>query len=336
MSRSGDGLALDFEIRISSYDLYDPLNISEDREATDAEIVAGGTAISDYVFSWITLDVPGQDCELTSAPVVPVVDGQRFAKVLGRLICPRTIRSTSVHYELFFELDASHEGLMRVDGGLVQFTNSSRVYEHRWGDAVGQSRYGFLRSGVEHVLGGFDHILFLVSLLLVIGLRQEATGLRARTVRESLRSAATIVTAFTIGHSLTLILAALGWIALPSRFVESMIAASIVYVAIENLFRPDPPRRYLVTLAFGLMHGLGFAAMLRPLLPPHDVVVPLLVFNIGVELGQLAIVALTLPLLTLALSILGVETYRRKAMPLASCTIAAMGLFWLVQRALAL
>jgi hypothetical protein len=331
-----DGHGVAYEIRLSSKDLYEALALGEDRDATDREILAGGQAIERYVFQRVALNVPGQDCETVPQKVQVVADGQRFARLGFRLVCAERIATVQISYELFFDLDPRHEGLLRVGEGLVQLGTDRREYTHVWGHATPASSLGFLRSGAEHVLYGLDHILFLVALLLVIGLRQDGGMLRARTARESLRNAATIVTAFTVGHSLTLILAALGWIALPSRLVESLIAASIVYVAVENVFRPDPPRRYLITLSFGLMHGLGFASMLRPLLPPQDVVIPLLVFNVGVELGQLAVVAIALPVLTLILLGLGVQGYRRVGLPTASAVLGIVGFVWLAQRALAL
>lgn len=331
-----DGRSVAYEIRLSSKDLYEALTLGEDRDATDEEILRGGPALERYVFTRVALSVPGQDCETVPETVQVVADGQRFARLAMHLVCAQRIAEVKISYELFFDLDPRHEGLLRVGDGLVQLGTDRRVYTHVWGHDAPASSLGFLRSGAEHVLYGLDHILFLVALLLVIGLRQDGLTLRARTVTESLRNAAAIVTAFTVGHSLTLILAAVGWIALPSRLVESLIAASIVYVAVENVFRPDPPRRYLVTLSFGLMHGLGFASMLRPLLPPHDVVIPLLVFNVGVELGQLAVVAVALPVLSLILWGIGVQGYRRVGLPIASALLCVVGLVWLVQRALAL
>jgi len=133
-----------------------------------------------------------------------------------------------------------------------------------------------------------------------------------------------------VAHSLTLILAALEVVSLPSRFVESAIAASIVYVAVENIVRDSPRRRALLAFGFGLVHGLGFAAMLRPLLPPSRIVAPLLLFNLGVELGQLAIVLPVLPLLAAAAR-RQPDGYRRFVVA-ASIIVGALGAFWLIQR----
>src|SRR5690606_13721934 len=106
----------------------------------------------------------------------------------------------------------------------------------------------------------------------------------------------------------------------------------IVYVAIEDIFRPEVRYRYLVTFGFGLVHGLGFASMLQVLLPPEDVVIPLLMFNVGVELGQLAVVIVAVPLLHLATNIMGAARYRAWFIPFGASILAILGLLWLVER----
>lgn len=178
---------------------------------------------------------------------------------------------------------------------------------------------GFFKLGVEHIWTGYDHLLFLFGMLLV-----------CRTAR----SMAMIVTAFTVAHSLTLAAATLGWVTLSGAFVEPAIAASIVYVGVENLARKgaEPHGRCLLTFAFGLVHGFGFAGMLAELGVGADgrgVAVPLLAFNLGVELGQLAIAAVVLPLLALARRSPAVE---RWLTPVASAGIALAGAWWLVER----
>ncbi|HEU5057473.1 MAG TPA: HupE/UreJ family protein, partial [Kofleriaceae bacterium] len=194
---------------------------------------------------------------------------------------------------------------------------------------------GFVVSGVEHILYGLDHILFLLSLLLmaVVVRTGGGEGVAVRPVRQAMAYTGWIVTSFTVAHSVTLIGAALGWFELPGRLVESLIAASIVFVAVDNAVRLDPPRRTLVTFTFGLVHGLGFASMLRPLLPPSEVVLPLLAFNVGVELGQLGLVVVAMPILYAAVRALGPARYRRVVLPLGAVVLGGLGLIWLVERA---
>jgi len=174
----------------------------------------------------------------------------------------------------------------------------------------------FVALGVHHVLTGYDHLLFLAAILIPC-------------VR--VRSLIALVTCFTLAHSVSLLGATLAGWAAPSSVVEPLIAASIVFVGIENLLAKGEPRsRYGVTFGFGLVHGLGFAAALRDTLADSVPALPLVSFNLGVELAQLALAAVFLPLL-LAL--------RRRA-PGVSVTralsgvVTVAGLYWVVERTL--
>jgi hydrogenase/urease accessory protein HupE len=183
----------------------------------------------------------------------------------------------------------------------------------------------FFRLGIEHILTGYDHLLFLAALLLVCA---------------SFREAATVITCFTVAHSITLALAALDVVRLPSRIVESVIAASIVYVAMENVLglgKTNARRRLAwraaVTFAFGLVHGLGFASVLRDLglgSTPGGVVAPLLKFNLGVEAGQLAVASVVFPLILFARRRVAVT--EQWLVPACSVLIAAAGAWWLFER----
>jgi hydrogenase/urease accessory protein HupE len=180
------------------------------------------------------------------------------------------------------------------------------------------SFWAFLKLGVEHILTGYDHLLFLCGLLVVC--RRFSTM-------------AAIVTCFTLAHSITLALAALDLVNLSSRIVEPLIAASIVFVGLENLFRRDEPRwRWALTFAFGLIHGFGFAGVLKQIglgSSGRAFIVPLFSFNLGVELGQIAVTAILLPLLWKLRRLRGFERYGIQAI---SATIALIGAYWLIQR----
>jgi len=176
----------------------------------------------------------------------------------------------------------------------------------------------FLGLCVQHILTGYDHLLFLFSFLIVC----------ARAP-----SALKIITAFTLAHSITLALATLNFVHVPSRLVEPLIAVSIVYVAIQNLYRnARQTERWLVTFAFGLVHGLGFASVLRDLgvgATAREVAIPLLSFNLGVELGQLAVAGLLLPMIWM------VKSRNTLVVPLirvASTLAAVAGTCWFVER----
>jgi hypothetical protein len=179
--------------------------------------------------------------------------------------------------------------------------------------------FAFIAMGVEHILGGLDHLLFLLALLaLARGLWQTVT----------------IVTGFTVAHSITLSLAVLGVVDVPSRIVEPLIAASIVWVAVENLVAPSGiGRRWLIAAGFGLIHGLGFASALTELDLSRDALVRALIgFNVGVELGQIAFVVVVMPPLAWVS-----RSGRLPRLPqVLSVLVAAAGAVWLVLRLIAL
>jgi hydrogenase/urease accessory protein HupE len=172
----------------------------------------------------------------------------------------------------------------------------------------------FFRLGIEHILTGYDHLLFLLALLLRGG---------------RLFSLLKIITAFTVAHSITLALAVLGVVTIPGRVIEPAIAASIAWVALENLRRDAPAQRWLASFVFGLVHGFGFASAIEPLaLPPARLAQALLGFNLGVETGQALVVVLLLPLL---LWMRG-KPWEPRIVRTASLGVAAVGLAWLVAR----
>jgi hydrogenase/urease accessory protein HupE len=179
--------------------------------------------------------------------------------------------------------------------------------------------WGFVRLGIEHIWTGYDHLLFLFALLVVC---------------RSFRSIVAIISCFTLAHSLTLALATLQIVNFSSRLTEPAIAASIVFVGLENLVRGgDEPRgRWALTFAFGLIHGFGFASVLRDLgVGQHgdSVVVPLFTFNLGVELGQIAVAAVVLPLIWYVRKS---DRFVRVGVPALSAIVAAAGTYWLIER----
>jgi hypothetical protein len=180
--------------------------------------------------------------------------------------------------------------------------------------------FAFLRLGIEHILTGYDHLLFLAGLLLACS---------------GFRQAALVITCFTVAHSVTLALAALNIVSIPSRIVEPCIAASIAYVRIENVLRDGHvPWRGVLTFAFGLIHGLGFASVLREMgigAGGSSIAVPLVSSNLGVEIGQLSVAAVILPLIFTLRKNPG---FLRVGIPIGSLVIAIAGAFWFVQRTL--
>ena len=181
--------------------------------------------------------------------------------------------------------------------------------------------WGFLELGIRHIWTGYDHLLFLAGLLIVC---------------RRLRAIVGIVTAFTVAHSLTLGLAATNAVNLPDRVVEPLIATSILFVGAENLIRrgTEPKGRWAVAFAFGLVHGFGFASVLREMglgANGRGIALPLFGFNLGVEVGQITIAAIALPVIWQSRKKPG---FIRRGVPIISSVVAATGLYWLLERTL--
>jgi hydrogenase/urease accessory protein HupE len=178
----------------------------------------------------------------------------------------------------------------------------------------------FLLMGVKHIWTGYDHLLFLFGLLVVT---------------RNFAASAKIITCFTVAHSITLAVATLDLVHIPSRIVEPLIAASIVYVGIENLVRGHEPKgRWLLTFAFGLIHGFGFASVLRELgvgVNGSGIAVPLISFNLGVELGQIVIAGVALPIIWKLRTNPG---FVNRFVPAGSAVVVLLGSYWLVERVL--
>ena len=177
---------------------------------------------------------------------------------------------------------------------------------------------GFVKLGIEHILTGYDHLLFLFGLLLVT---------------RNFMSALKVITCFTLAHSITLGVATFDLVQISSRIVEPLIAVTIVYVGAENVWkRGDPHGRWLLTFAFGLIHGFGFASVLREMgigARAGGVAMPLFSFNLGVELGQLVVAAILLPLIW---RLRKKETFLKRGVPACSILVALAGTYWFVQR----
>lgn len=255
----------------------------------------------------------GGPCTLDE-PVIRAVEGDGI-EVRASLTCPGGTTGT---YTAGFlgGLEPGHRHYVEAFGQPVAVLDAGHATTAFTGASDRTDvamRFGKL--GVEHILTGYDHLLFLVGLLLA------APGLRPMLF---------IVTGFTVAHSITLTLAALGVLTLSPALVEPAIAASIVFVGIENFWRPPPRRRVVVTFLLGLVHGFGFAGLLLALgLPTDALTLALVSFNGGVELGQAAVVALVLPLL---LWLRRYPWWERVAVPVGSVGVALAGLVWLVER----
>lgn len=326
-------------LTVAPGDVTEPLGLAPDARPTVAE--AAVPAVAAYVAGWLAVRPdPGAGAPCPAGRPAAAADADaRFVVVRWQVACAADLARIALDFRAFFAVDSRHEAIVTVHapdaaGDAVVVRATDPILRVQAGEALGLT--GWIAAGVDHIWEGRDHVSFVLALLLVVMLVRGSAGWDTRPPVATLRRTATIVTAFTVAHSLSLIAASLGWVRLPGRLVESLIAVSILYTAIENIVRPDVRWRFVLTFGFGLVHGLGFASVLAVLLPPDHVIAPLLGFNLGVEVGQLVIVVIALPLAWLAARELGAERYRRGAMPVLSVALAALAIKWLIERAFAI
>ena len=280
-------------------------------------------ALQRLVVEPFSLEAQGKPCALQPG-ISAAPDGEDGLAVSARWVCPEPVEDLSARAGFVESFASGHTHLCRIDFGSGEV--SQRVaqaddpsFEARRIRSPARESWRFLRLGIQHIFTGYDHIAFLIGLLLLGGRLGELVK---------------IVTAFTVAHSVTLALATLGILSPPARLIEPSIAASIVFVGLENLWALRTGHaasalrhRWMLTFAFGLVHGFGFASVLRELeLPRGTLATGLVSFNLGVECGQVAIVAAALPLLRKLLRA------RPPFAAVASACVAVLGAVWAVQR----
>ena len=346
-----------WDIALRDLDLAVGLDIDGDGTITWGEVKSQRDAISRYALSHLSL-ARSTSCTLNIADVL-IDEHTDGAYAVLRLAgtCTDAAAPLTVDYRLLFDLDAQHRGLLKLASAGQTTTAIFATTTRRQQFAVAPSTsatataavatgtgtvapstssiatlVAFVKDGVKHIASGFDHILFLIALLLpAVMIREGGRWRPATALRPTLMNVAGIVTAFTIAHSITLSLAVLGIVDVPSRLVESLIAASVVATALDNLIPFLPRRRWQVAFVFGLLHGLGFASVLLDLgLPTSSLAISLFGFNLGVEIGQLLLVLAVVPLAYLARS---TRAYRPLAVGLGSCAIVFVASGWLIERA---
>jgi hydrogenase/urease accessory protein HupE len=279
-------------------------------------------AVQDYVNSHIELYADSVKVEGTiKNSDVETIDDRPFAVMNLNYQLEQKPEKLNLVYNMFLDdSDPSHANYatIKLEDKQQEAVLSFESRELEIGEVTFlQSVTQFLVLGLEHIFTGYDHILFVISLLF-----------GAKTIRNIF----SLVTAFTIAHSITLILATLGIVSLPGALVESVIALSIIYVALVNIFNPDSKHQPWLAFAFGLVHGFGFAGILSEMrLDGNNLVTSLLSFNIGIELGQIIIVSVVFPILLWMKKL----TFKpvKWVIPGSSVAILAFGLVWFIERA---
>ena len=339
LSVEGDRIDGQWDIALRDLDFALGLDANQDDAITWGEVKARHADIAAYALTRLRLGGVNAPCpaQLIEQLIDEHSDGA-YAVLRFTAACAAAPKALAVGYRLFFDLDPQHRGLIRLEhegktrAGIFTADTPEQSFTltefSKWQQFVD---YG--KEGIWHIWTGFDHVLFLLSLLLpAVLVRRDGRWQPKDSFRGAFIEVAKVVTAFTLAHSITLSLAALGVVSLPSRWVESAIALSVVLAALNNLFPVVSHGRWMAAFAFGLLHGFGFAGALRDLgLPSSSLALSLAGFNVGVELGQLAIVAAFLPV---AFWLRRTWSYRRLVLAGGSTAIAAIAVVWFAERAL--
>ena len=323
----GDNGVLTAKVSFDENDLLVAFELDQNGDGIlrKQKMLAGEAGIGTYLERALVIRSDGEKLSLTAQ------EGRLRLDDKGNLFLDLPLQGSiggspaaiDVRFDLFDRVEADHRCLVkvRIDGleqtqaGVLTSKTPGRAFRLRDPGLLDHVTE-FTILGIEHIFLGYDHIMFLLALTVIGG---RLVGLIK------------VVSAFTVAHSITLILASLDVVSLPSRLIESGIAFSIAYVAAENLWRARVDQRWMLTFFFGLVHGFGFANVLRELGLPtrsQELVASLLAFNVGVELGQVAIVAILFPLILWV----GRGPYRRPFISVVSVAVLLFGLGWLVER----
>jgi hypothetical protein len=318
--------SIDYLLKLDYFELGRVVAL--DAQPGDAQTVlrsalaANTSGLSAYLDEKLQIFAGGVRCdsELKETEIDRLLD-RDYASIELTYHCPSgEVGDLLIKYDVFFDdNDPSHSNIVdyRLPRGSGQAVITADERELRAGEAsfAGQVR-GFVRMGFEHILAGYDHVLFVIVLLLGTA---------------SLGGVLKVATAFTAAHSVTLILTAVGWVRMPAEVVEPLIALSIVYVALENLLGASGRTNLPVVFGFGLLHGMGFAGTLQ-LASDVDLsmLLSLFTFNLGIELGQAVIILALFPVLTLARRY---EWTRMTQVP-ATCLVGVVGCVWFLERLL--
>ncbi|MFA6444133.1 MAG: HupE/UreJ family protein [Sterolibacterium sp.] len=293
-------------------------------ELVKKEVDPNSADFQDYFSSELSVKTWDSECPLAwIEKAAPQPAGNWIVHL--RFQCPREVKDLTITSTLFLDLDETHTQFARLaspdDPGTAMreaVLKASNVSFHipdirTGGSALGDRALSFFKLGIEHLLSGYDHILFLLTVIIAMSLLD--------TVKA--------VTAFTVAHSLTMALAFLNLVSLPSSVVEPLIALTIIYVSVENIVAQNVRKRWLLTGLFGLVHGLGFVGALKVITVSRDeLLLSLFSFNVGIEVGQLLVIAISIP----ALRYLRRRAWDRRFCRGFSQGAAVLGGVWMVQR----
>ncbi len=322
-------LALRWDIALRDLDVALGLDTNDDGRLTWGEVKAAWPRIRGYVLP--RLKIAGCPLQVDSTALERRNDGA-YAVMFMSSSCVLA-QAPVITYSLLREVDPTHRGIAKVTraGQPMTLTILTPLDVASTGPVVAHEATGFIKEGMLHILTGYDHVLFLLCLLLPSVMRRTPEGWRCvDKLSQAVWPVVGIVSAFTVAHSITLALAATKIVSLSPAFIEPAIAVTIILAALDNVWPIFPVRRVVVTFCFGLIHGFGFAGVLAELnLPTSAFAWALLQFNVGLELGQLLIVVSVTALLFLLRQR---AFYRALVIQGGSYAAMLVGVLWLIER----
>lgn len=331
------------EITIADLNLALSLNLPEDHSVTKEQIAPHIEGIKQYYADKVKIHFQDglvlDDYQLTSTPEAQYLT---FSFTFdGLTALPDTIQ---FEYNVLFDVHSNHSGFVVIENDwrsstfdqegniALVFTASDRQQTlDLTGATVMQGYWGMLRLGIHHIWEGIDHILFLIALLLPsVMYRKDNSWIATDKFYSAFIYVVKVVTVFTLAHTVTLSAATLGWVSLPSRLVESIIAISIAIAALDILYPVFRGRIWVIVFVFGLFHGFGFASVLAEYqIPDSYLTYSLLAFNLGVEVGQVAIVAVAFPVLYV---LRATWFYPQVMLRYGAAGLIVVSLYWFIER----
>lgn len=334
---NGD-LILRWDIALRDLEKVIGLDGNRDQKITWSELKEKQKEIVAYALSRLQIESGGSDClfEPYDFQVERHSDGG-YVVLWNKLACEKISSEFFFNYSLLFEIDPTHRGILldqrsgNSRGPIIFSPGANSFYLSDHGNSLAQTFTNYIREGVWHIWVGYDHILFIITLMLPAVFHFKKQRWQAvDKLKPALFDLFKIITAFTLAHSITLSLAVLKIVSLPGRFVEAAIAVSIIVVALNNLKPIFTRARWSLAFMFGLLHGFGFANVLMDLsLPAQSLATALLGFNLGVEFGQLAIIAVLFPA---AFLLRKTGFYRIAVFRTGSIAAAIIAAIWTIER----
>lgn len=326
----------EWQLGLADLELAVGLDVDSNGQLTWGEVKSRQPDIASYLAENLRVSRGGLPCNLQFAAMERLQDHANEAFAVTDFSAQCALNGPLlIAYSAIFAMDSSHQVVLNIgddeqNHSFVLDADSRQInLDLRKGNGFITFKQ-FVYQGVIHIWIGIDHILFLLALLLPAVLqRKEQKWLAIASVKTILGNTVWIVSAFTLAHSITLTATAMGWVDPSSRWVELGIALSVLFAALNNIW-PLVIRLGWLTFAFGLLHGMGFAGVLGELgLPADQQLLSILAFNLGVEIGQLGILVILLPLL---IFMRHTPLYSRGVMPVGSILIALMAVLWSIER----